>query len=115
MYTLQSRFRCGDVSDSVFVNQCPPAVFFPNAFTPDNDGLNDVFRAITINTQVELMIIYNRWGQKIYESNDPFPEWDGTANKEASPTGLYAYVVYYSDAESGFAKKEKRGTVMLIR
>jgi gliding motility-associated-like protein len=115
MYTLRSRFRCGDVTDSIFVNQCPPAIFFPNAFTPDNDGLNDVFRAITINTQVELMIIYNRWGQKIYESNDLFPEWDGTANKEASPNGLYAYVVYYSDAESGFAKKEKRGTVMLIR
>lgn len=115
LYRLQSNFRCGTVSDSIFVNECPPKIFFPNAFTPGNDDKNDVFRAVVVNTQVDLMIIYNRWGQKIYESNDPFPEWDGTINNEKAPTGLYAYMVYYSDAVSGFEQKQKRGTVMLLR
>ena len=115
LYRLQSNFRCGTVSDSISVNECPPKIFFPNAFTPGNDGKNDVFRAVVVNTQVDLMIIYNRWGQKIYESNDPFPEWDGTINNEKAPTGLYAYLIYYSDAESGFEQKQKRGTVMLVR
>jgi gliding motility-associated-like protein len=114
-YKLQSNFRCGTVSDSIFVNECPPSIYFPNAFTPDKDGLNDVFRAIVVNTQVKLLIIYNRWGQKIYEGTGPFPEWDGTFNNEPSPPGLYAYVVYYSDAESGYSQHQTRGTVMLVR
>ncbi len=114
-YKLQSNFRCGTISDSIFVEECPPKIFFPNAFTPDNDGTNDVFRAVVVNTRVDLMIIYNRWGQKIYESTDPLPEWNGTVNNEDSPKGLYAYVVYYSDAESGYKQKQKRGTVMLMR
>ena len=97
------------------MHKCQSNIFIPNAFTPDNDGKNDIFRAVVVNTQVDLMIIYNRWGQKIYESNDPFPEWDGTINNEKAPTGLYAYLVYYSDAVSGFEQKQKRGTVMLVR
>jgi gliding motility-associated-like protein len=115
MYNLRSQFRCGVVSDSIFVDECPPTIFCPNAFTPDNDGVNDVFRAIVVNTQIKLMIIYNRWGQKIYESNDPFPEWDGTCYSQPAPVGLYAYLVYFSDAQSGFKQKQKRGTVMLVR
>lgn len=115
LYRLQSKFRCGIVSDSIFVEECPPKIFFPNAFSPGNDGKNDVFRAVVVNTRVDLMIIYNRWGQKIYESNDPYPEWDGTISNEAAPVGLYAYLVYYSDAKSGFEQKQKRGTVMLVR
>ncbi len=115
MYTLQSWFRCGLVSDSIFVNECPPAIFFPNAFTPDNDGKNDVFRAVVVSTKVDRLIIFNRWGQKIFESEGLFPEWDGTSNNEASPIGLYAYLVYYTDAESGYIQKQKRGTVMLLR
>lgn len=115
VFTLQCDFRCGTVSDSIFVNECPPVIYLPNAFTPDGDGLNDVFRAITINTQVELMIIYNRWGQKIFESKGPFPEWDGTFNNDDQPGGLYAYVVYYSNSETGDKRKQKRGTVLLLR
>ena len=115
LYRLQSKFRCGIVSDSIFVEECPPQIFFPKAFSPGNDGKNDVFRAVVVNTRVDLMIIYNRWGQKIYESNDPYPEWDGTINNEPAPVGLYAYLVYYSDAKSGFEQKQKRGTVMLVR
>jgi len=114
-YKLQSNFRCGAISERIFVEECPPLIFFPNAFTPDNDGTNDVFRAVVVNTRIDLMIIYNRWGQKIFECNDPLPEWNGTFNNEDSPQGLYAYVVYYSDAESGYKQKQKRGTVMLLR
>jgi gliding motility-associated-like protein len=115
LYRLSSNFRCGTVSDSIFVNECPPKIFLPNAFSPGNDGKNDVFRAVVVNTQVDCMIIYNRWGQKIFESNKPFPEWDGSINNEPAPIGLYEYLVYFSDAESGFEQKQKRGTVMLIR
>ena len=115
LYRLQSDFICGTVSDSIFVNECPPVIYLPNAFTPDGDGLNDVFRAITVNTQVELMIIYNRWGQKIFEGYGPSPEWDGTIGNDNQPGGLYAYVVYYSNSETGDRRKQKRGTVLLLR
>ncbi len=115
IYTLQSQFRCGTVSDSIFVDECPPWISFPNAFTPDNDGKNDSFRPIVINTVVTQMIIYNRWGQKVFESTDALPEWDGTCNGQQSAAGLYVYLVYYSNVVSGFEQKQKRGTVMLIR
>lgn len=115
MYSLQSRFRCGTVSDSIFVDECPPMVFLPNAFSPNNDGINDVFRAISINTKIDLMVIYDRWGQKIFESSDPSPAWDGTLNNENLPAGLYAYVLYFSDIESSYTVKKKRGTVLLLR
>ncbi len=115
MYTLQSQFRCGTVSDSIFVDECPPKIFFPNAFTPDNDGKNSVFRAVVVNTTVNRMIIYNRWGQEIYESTNPFPEWDGTFNNQKAPGGLYVYLVFYSDDVSGSEQKQQRGVVMLVR
>jgi len=115
IYRLQSSFRCGMVSDSIFVDECPPIIFFPNAFTPNNDGRNDVFRAVVRNMKVDKMIIFNSWGQKVFESIGPLHEWDGTFKGEAAAGGLYTYVVYYSDEVTGKKQNQKRGVVMLLR
>ena len=67
--------------------------YFPNAFTPNNDTKNDVFRAISPSTDIKeySMSIYNRWGQCIYRTTDISGSWDGTINNEPAPIGTYFY------------------------
>lgn len=94
---------------------CP--VFIAKAFSPNNDGLNDSF---TIGGACEFtnfhLKIYNRWGDKVFESFDPDKEWDGTNHGSPVPTGTYSYFVTYgwSELEMDHAK-ERRGTVTIIR
>lgn len=64
---------------------------FPNAFSPNGDGINDVFKAkSTYKSIVEFhAYIFNRWGQKLYEWDDPAGGWDGTAHGKQVPDGVY--------------------------
>lgn len=65
-------------------------LYVPNAFTPDNDGLNDQFIHKGSFTESELMI-YNRWGELVFLSQNPSIGWDGTARGEFCPSGVYTY------------------------
>lgn len=64
---------------------------FPNAFSPNGDGMNDIYRAKTdYQSIVEFKaVIYNRWGQKLYEWNDPAGGWDGTYKGNPVKQGVY--------------------------
>lgn len=73
------------------------SAFAPNAFTPNNDGLNDAWRVIT---EVDCwnkweLIIYNRWGQVVYEMDDPSQVWDGSfrGGDHYVSDGVYAYTL----------------------
>jgi len=88
----------------------------PNAFTPNDDGLNDSFRPLGSGRFVleYQMTIWNRWGQEVFRSTDPKGNgWDGNFNGEKAPTGVYAYVITYKDT-NGEAKVAK-GNVTLTR
>jgi gliding motility-associated-like protein len=88
-------------------------VLMPNAFRPG--GLNSVFRPKTRNivTQNYRFVIYNRWGQIVFETNDYDEGWDGTVSGSAAPSAVYAYILTYSDYEG--ISYSKRGSVMLMR
>jgi gliding motility-associated-like protein len=99
----------------------PSRMFIPNAFTPNDDGLNDVFNVTAISifnltgasmTDFELKI-YNRWGSLIFQSNDINKGWDGTFNGKPVPVGVYMYTV----AASGLDHTDYNlgGTVTLLR
>lgn len=64
---------------------------FPNAFSPNGDGMNDIYRAKTdYQSIVEFKaVIYNRWGQKLYEWNSPAGGWDGTYKGNPVKQGVY--------------------------
>lgn len=64
---------------------------FPNAFSPNGDGMNDIYRAKTdYQSIVEFKaVIYNRWGQKLYEWNNPAGGWDGTFKGNPVKQGVY--------------------------
>ena len=86
-------------------------VLVPNAFTPNNDGLNDTFRPVVDYERVRMfsMVIYNRWGQLIFETTNPAEGWDG---KDA-PAGVYSWVISYSDMVGKVVKM--RGGVTVVR
>ena len=72
----------------------------PNVFTPDGDGLNDVFEVITQGNGYEIVSlkIFNRWGQKIYEGSGVDHAWDGMHDDQPAPADVYVYVFLIRDA-----------------
>jgi len=83
----------------------------PNAFTPNNDGLNDSFRPVATGDLIRQfsMVIYNRWGQMVFETSDYSAGWDG---KDA-PAGVYSWVISYSNHTGKVFKM--RGSVTVVK
>ena len=116
LYWIVASNPCVTVIDSIFVNfdDCGPVLFIPNTFSPNSDGLNDVFEIGAIKNISKLNImIFNRWGQKLFESNSANFEWNGKYNGKECPEGVYYWVINYEDI---FGKShEANGTVSLLR
>lgn len=69
-------------------------VDIPTAFSPNGDGLNDEFRIYLVNDlTIRAFRVYNRWGQIVFETLDPYEGWDGTVNGIPQPIGSYAYIL----------------------
>jgi len=89
-------------------------LFMPNAFTPNGDGKNDFIRPVFGSSMGEVnFMVYNRFGQKVFESVGPTKGWDGRMGGSAQPPGSYAYIIKYKSI-SGIGKFQK-GTFILIR
>jgi gliding motility-associated-like protein len=91
-----------------------PEPYIPNAFTPNGDNVNDEFTVFGSALRTVAMTVYNRWGEKVYDSGDSqWASWDGTYKGSAQPTGVYVYFVEltYLDGQ----KKTKEGSLTLIR
>lgn len=92
---------------------CIP-INIPNAFTPNRDGLNDVFRpVISQDILGYYMVVYNRYGQRIFETRDYKNGWDGTFLGKEQPIGAYTYRIWFTNV-FGYTNDEK-GTVMILR
>ncbi|RLD38592.1 MAG: hypothetical protein DRI89_14210 [Bacteroidetes bacterium] len=91
--------------------------YLPNAFTPNGDGLNDIFKAVPKYDYVSKyqLTIYNRWGQQIFECSDIDCGWDGNYNSQASPNGVYIYRIVYEEISQPGQSKTVEGTVVLVR
>jgi gliding motility-associated-like protein len=101
-------------SDSIYVEEkCLDDIVFPNAFTPNDDGLNDVFFASGLGVKSFDMVVMDRWGEKIFESDSIDEGWDGTYSSHFVHDGIYVCVVKYS--MDGVNFRTKKGMVALIR
>ena len=92
--------------------------YMPNAFTPNGDGLNDVFGVVQKYDYVNQfhMSIFNRWGQMIYETSDINKGWDGTYKGNQCILGAYVYrIVYEEFGQLPMEINVVEGTVMLVR
>ncbi|MFT6746106.1 MAG: gliding motility-associated-like protein [Glaciecola sp.] len=97
---------------------CEGQVFTPNAFTPDGDGINDEFRAVSYYVEDYSLLIYDKWGSLLFESTDPFKGWSGTGSSGLDiQQGVYVYKLSYSyfDKHGGYSSRSFTGTVTLIR
>jgi gliding motility-associated-like protein len=94
---------------------CHCELFVPNAFSPNGDGLNDLIWAIPkCPVKNYSFSIYNRWGSKVYESDQPGQGWDGYFNGRRSPVGVYIYQASFNYRGSEKPKVQK-GSITLIR
>jgi gliding motility-associated-like protein len=103
-------------TDTVTVSskQCLVGLFVPNAFTPDGDGHNDLFRPL-IYGEMRLLefAVYDRWGQRVFETKTPLAGWDGRVGGNAAAAGTYVW--YCSYQMQGGPVTLQKGTVILIR
>jgi gliding motility-associated-like protein len=113
---VENQYGCRDTIKKIL--RVIPEVFFwvPNAFTPDNDGVNDVFRpkGYGIQDRKYSMYIFDRWGEIIYETHDLFDPWDGT-NKKGELVQIDTYVVKIEYLDIFDEPHEYIGRVTIIK
>ncbi len=115
LYTLRVGNTSGCYySDSIRIKSiCKPRLYIPDAFTPDGNGLNDVFKPYALSLQNYHMTIYNRWGERIFETYSTNEGWDGTFNgKEATPD-IYIYIIDAKDLQN--KRIVQKGILTLVR
>jgi gliding motility-associated-like protein len=91
-------------------------VFIPNAFTPNGDGENDywqIFGNLSAFKQVEIAL-FNRIGEKVFESKDAYFKWDGTYKGEKVPPGVYVYYAKFVWLNN-HSDNKYTGSVTIIR
>lgn len=93
-----------------------PLVYIPNAFTPNGDGLNDLFKPASADLDMYELKIFNRWGDLIFETEDSKKGWNGadpSASHYAS-TNVYVYLIKYS-SKCSTDVIEKSGNITVLR
>ena len=117
MYTDEHGCKNSD-SAAVFVRggaACEIAIWVPGAFTPNADGLNDIFRVVSANIKELSMYIYERSGQLVFTATQPFEGWDGSFAGQTCPPGNYVYVIVYESSHSPPKYTTLTGNIMLVR
>ena len=121
-YTVQITYPCGCTAISPPVNflhhtpVSPPVcgLFIPSAFSPNNDGSNDKLRVIEHDVDLVDFVVYNRWGEKIFEAFDVNQGWDGTFMGQKVDQDVFVYYIEARCINSGEVIY-KEGNVTLVR
>ena len=114
LYYLTATNTCGSYTDSVNITAGPCNIMMPSAFTPNGDGVNDAFR-VKYHAPVKQFdfIIYDRWGEKVFETNDINKGWDGTWKGLPALPGSYVWVIRFTDNTD--KQQQLKGVVTLLR
>ncbi len=116
-YTLYvfNEAGCFDTASvKVTIFKTDPTIFVPSAFTPNNDGLNDIIRPIAVGIkQIKYFRIFNRWGQMVFQTTTNGHGWDGRINGREQGNNVYAWTAEAID----YLNKpiQLKGTITLIR
>jgi len=99
------------------ISQCPTRFYIPNAFSPNGDGINDVFRVSGLEIISMTLQVFDRWGSVVYETSDEQAGWDGTIDDQDAEEGQYvwrfSYMGFLDDAS--LFGDEVRGSLLLVR
>ncbi len=98
MYVLEVSNVCGTALDSieVYFKDCSCVSYIPNVFTPNGDGKNDFFGPSYCEITNFKMIIFDRWGEILFETDDILNLWDGTYRGVPVPEGVFGYLIQYN-------------------
>lgn len=121
MYHIEAKLPCISFPIKVSIEDvdCHPILYAPTAFTPNGDGNNDQFIPIIeegYSIQAFSFQLFDRWGNKIFESFDPQRSWDGLARGAPAQAGVYTWVVrfnVFSDTDA--VPFQEGGSVTLVR
>ncbi|PHI21243.1 hypothetical protein CEQ90_04285 [Lewinellaceae bacterium SD302] len=114
-YTLTYTSREGGCSGTIGVSLVTQQATFaiPELITPNNDGVNDIFRLFYNGVVTDYqMLVFNRWGQVVFETNDPEQGWDGETDGEPQAMDVYLYRTKFN--QNGVAQ-ERDGQFSLVR
>ncbi len=101
----------------VDLNNCNCPLYMANAFSPNGDGLNDEYRAV-FDCEISTfeLVIFNRWGERIFKSDNPNVGWDGNVHGSPAPIGTYNYTLRYGWMVYDVDRVEvKQGVINVIR
>jgi gliding motility-associated-like protein len=105
---------CGSVTDTISITYDFCDIWFPSAFTPNGDGRNDIIRVVgSLSAYKDFSYsIFNRWGQRVFYTENIYDGWDGIFNGSKQDLGTYFYLIYYS---LNGRKSMMKGDFQLIR
>ncbi|MDQ6761879.1 MAG: gliding motility-associated C-terminal domain-containing protein, partial [Bacteroidota bacterium] len=113
-YALRVSNECGTASDDISITTFTCDLTMPNAFTPNNDGLNDIFKVKYPYPVKEFhMNVYNQWGQRVFESTDITHGWDGKYKGIPASQGTYAWTISLTDSQG--KSQHAKGVVTLLK
>lgn len=119
VYTVDAYNNCFHAYDTVHVDfdDCGTCVHVPNAFTPNGDGLNDIFLPVIGCEFTDYALkVYNRWGKVVFFTKDPDAGWNGLDESKQSEMGTYVWYLEYKGMEHGKQLAEEvKGNVTLLR
>ena len=120
IYTLEMTNQCGGLTQYLEVKKenCTCEPFIPNVFTPNEDGRNDIFQVFAnCEFQDFRMEIYDRWGTRLFVSDNWLSGWDGTANGQKLTPNVYVYRIEFTAADKNGnpITTTKHGSFTLVR
>ncbi len=110
--TISNSSGCNATDSITIVEDCINDIIIPNSFTPNGDGSNEVFNVLGSQTELYKILVFNRWGELIFKSEDRSLGWDGQYKGKLAQEGIYNYIVTY-DIDG--TTKSKTGSVFLFR
>ncbi|MEO8067275.1 MAG: gliding motility-associated C-terminal domain-containing protein [Flavobacteriales bacterium] len=119
MYWVEVSGSCISAADTIVIapGDCGLFIYVPNTFTPDGDGFNETFAAVATGDFIEYsMIVFDRWGEAVWETSDPGALWAGSYAGAAVPDGVYVWTIRYkADTPGGIKQERLMGHVTLLR
>lgn len=115
--TAMNASGCSDTDTIVIYIEEPGTLFVPNSFSPNNDGVNDIFMIYGLRPEfVESfhLSIYNRWGEKVFDTQQVNFSWDGTYKGKLLNPGVFVYHLKYV-LQGGKSVEEQKGSLFLLR
>ncbi|MBI1225042.1 MAG: T9SS type B sorting domain-containing protein [Bacteroidetes bacterium] len=106
---------CSDtLASTISVQFCAANDFYlPNAFSPNGDGINDVFQVFGNTISALGLAVYDRWGERVFESNDPVQGWDGSFRGKEMDSGVFAYEISLVFRDGSAI--QKAGSFLLVK